>query len=60
MTYSITEQSRFTSLIWEALSIPQNGLQLLLMIPTILPVGFRDASAASVLNCSDTQEHGGH
>ncbi len=49
-----------TSLIWEAFSMPQNGLQLLLMIPTTLPVGFLAASAANILNCSDTQEHGRH
>lgn len=40
--------------------MPQNGLQFLLMIPTTLPVGFLAASAADILNCSDTQEYGGH
>lgn len=55
--YGIIEKSRLTSLIWEGLSIPQYGLQFLLMIPTTLPVGFLADSAADILNCSHTQEH---
>lgn len=55
MTCSIMEQPRRTSLIWATLSMPQNGLQLLLMIPTTFPVGFLAASAANILNCSDTE-----
>ena len=51
------EFSRSTSLIWETISMPQNGLQFLLMIPTTFPVGFLAASAADILNCSDTQEY---
>lgn len=35
--------------------MPQNGLQLRLMIPTTFPVGFLAASAANILNCSDTE-----
>ena len=48
MTCSIMEQPRRTSLIWATLSMPQNGLQLLLMIPTTFPVGFLAASAANI------------
>lgn len=43
-----------TSLIWETFSMPQNGLQFLLMIPTTFPVGLWAASAANIFNCSDT------
>lgn len=60
MTHGIIKQSRLTSLMWETLSMPQNGLQHLLMIPTTLPVGFLAASATDILNCSDIHKHRGH
>lgn len=44
------QQFKLTSLIWETFSMPQNGLQFLLMIPTTLPVGFLAASAADNFN----------
>lgn len=46
-----------TSLICETFSMPQNGLQFLLIIPTIFPVGFPAASAAEILNCADPHKH---
>lgn len=48
--------SELTSLIWETFSMPQKGLQFLLMIPTTFPVGFRAASAADIRNYSHTEE----
>lgn len=48
-----TLNSRLTSLMWERLSMPQKGLQFLLMTPTTFPVGLRVASAAVAFNCTD-------
>lgn len=39
--------------MWERLSMPQKGLQFLLMMPTTFPVGLQFASAAVAFNCTD-------
>ena len=46
-------RSTVTSLIWEMPSMPQNGLQFLLMIPTTLPVGFLATSGTMHFSCKD-------
>lgn len=52
----VIRSSVFTSLMKELLSMPQNGLQFLLMTPTTLPVGFRAASSAMLFIWSKSKK----